>query len=132
MSRLSTRSRGVTGFAPWVGSVRGILSGKTVFRGFDLVYAADFYDYLNDATATRLTALMFAMLNPGGRLLVPNFAPCLRDIGYMESFMRWDLIYRTEAQVAGLAAQIPPADIAASRTFWETHGNIVFLEVVRR
>jgi hypothetical protein len=36
------------------------------------------------------------MLKPGGRLLVANFLHDLPNVGYMESFMGWPLIYRSD------------------------------------
>jgi extracellular factor (EF) 3-hydroxypalmitic acid methyl ester biosynthesis protein len=63
------------------GSIRSLLGGKHGFSGFQLVYASGLFDYLAPRTAARLTKEMFNMLAPGGRLLVANFAPTLRDIG---------------------------------------------------
>ena len=84
-----------TGVRTVQASVKSILSGKIAFEGFDFVYAAGLYDYLAERVATRFTRLMFDMLAPGGRLLVANFAPVLPEVGYMETFMDWKLIYRT-------------------------------------
>lgn len=113
-------------------SVRGILTEKVKFQGLHLAYAAGLYDYLADRVAVKLTRLMFDMLAPGGRLLVANFAPNLRDIGYMETFMGWNLIYRTPDQMNGLAAEIPVDAFGQRRVFWDEPGNILFLEVTKR
>ena len=53
----------------------------------DLIYAAGLYDYLGDAIAIQLTSRLLQMLAPGGggRLLIANFNPDLRDIGYLEA-----------------------------------------------
>jgi extracellular factor (EF) 3-hydroxypalmitic acid methyl ester biosynthesis protein len=112
-------------------SVKGIVAGKVKFRDQHLVYAAGLYDYLADRLATRLTKRMFDMLAPGGRLLIANFAPTLRDIGYMETYMGWKLIYRTPEQMQSLADEIPRAQIASGRLFWDDHHNIVFLDLTR-
>ena len=80
----------------------------------------------------KLTRLMFDMLAPGGRLLVANFAPNLRDIGYMETYMGWNLIYRTPDQMNALAADIPVDAFSERRVFWDEPGNILFLEVRKR
>jgi hypothetical protein len=113
-------------------SVRSILAGKVSFSGMDLVYAAGLYDYLGDRLATRLTRVMFDMLAPGGRLIVANFAPCLSDIGYIESFMGWKLIYRESDQMIALAGEIGSSEWKSHRLFWDEYESIIFLEVVKR
>ena len=113
-------------------SVRGILAEKVKFQGLHLAYAAGLYDYLADRVAAKLTRLMFDMLAPGGRLLVANFAPNLRDIGYMETYMGWNLIYRTPDQMNALAGDIPVDAFSERRVFWDEPGNILFLEVRKR
>lgn len=112
-------------------SVRAILSGKVKLRGFHFVYAAGLYDYLSERVAQRLTRLMFDMLEPGGRLLVANFAPGLPEVGYMETFMGWTLTYRTPEEVARLSAGISSDDWASHRVFWDASRNIVFLDMVK-
>jgi extracellular factor (EF) 3-hydroxypalmitic acid methyl ester biosynthesis protein len=126
----ATKPVGVTKIVQ--GSVRSLLTGQLQFNNLDFVYAAGLYDYLTQPVARRLTQLMFEMLNPGGRLLVANFAPSLIDIGYMETFMQWKLIYRTPDEMAQLSEDIPYIDIATSRQFWDEHNNITFLEITKR
>lgn len=113
-------------------SVRAILSGKVDLRGFHFVYAAGLYDYLSERVAQRLTKLMFDMVVPGGRVLVANFAPGLPEVGYMETFMGWTLIYRTPEEVGRLSAAIPADDWSSHRVFWDASRNIVFLDVQKR
>jgi extracellular factor (EF) 3-hydroxypalmitic acid methyl ester biosynthesis protein len=114
------------------GSVRGVLAGKVAYKDLDLAYAAGLYDYLADPVAIQLTARLFAMLRPGGRLLVPNFNQSLRDMAYLEAFMDWWLIYRDDGDMARLLGAIPESEIAGERLFRDRHGNITFLEVTRR
>jgi hypothetical protein len=113
-------------------SVRAILSGKTSFEGFHFVYAAGLYDYLSERVATRLTRLMFDMLAPGGRLLAANFAPVLPEVGYMETFMAWKLIYRSPDEMARLSADVPDSQWKSHRVFWDDSENVVFLDLVKR
>lgn len=114
------------------GSVRGVLARKVAYSDLDLVYAAGLYDYLAEPLAVQLTARLFAMLRSGGRLLIPNFNPSLRDIGYLEAFMDWWLLYRDDEEMDRLLSAIPEAEIARSSHYRERHGNITFLEVTRR
>jgi extracellular factor (EF) 3-hydroxypalmitic acid methyl ester biosynthesis protein len=114
------------------GSVRGVLARKVAYTNLDLVYAAGLYDYLAEPLAVQLTARLFAMLRSGGRLLIPNFNPSLRDIGYLEAFMDWWLLYRDDDDMNRLAAAIPEAEIGELRLYRDRHGNITVLEVSRR
>jgi extracellular factor (EF) 3-hydroxypalmitic acid methyl ester biosynthesis protein len=98
---------------------------------FDLVYSAGLYDYLNENVATTATEAMFRSLRPGGRLLVANFAPELRDIGYMEAIMDWHLIYRDEAALMRLADGIPNEEVAVRSTTRDRFGNVVYMTIDR-
>lgn len=113
------------------GRVRDVIAGRHLgaLGTFDLVYAAGLYDYLTDTVARRLTRRLFELLNPGGVLLVANFLPGLPDVGYMETYMGWDLIYRSQAEIASFAAEIAPERIAASRVYEEENGAVGFLEL---
>src|SRR6202035_2978251 len=113
-------------------SVRGILAGKSAYRGLHLAYAAGLYDYLSERVAARLTRIMFDMLAPGGCLVVANFAPCVEDLGYIESYMGWKLIYRAPEQMTALAHDIPSSEWASHRLFWDEHESIIFLEITKR
>jgi extracellular factor (EF) 3-hydroxypalmitic acid methyl ester biosynthesis protein len=114
------------------GSVRSIITGKHSYNNLDLVYAAGLYDYLQLPVAQRLTAVMFDMLRPGGRLLVANFHPSLTDIGAMETSMNWWLIYRKESEMEALTAEIDPSQIAGMKIFRDRGGNLVYLELTRK
>ncbi len=114
------------------GSVRDLLSGKKKFRDFDCVYAAGLYDYLQQKTAQRLTRILFDALRSRGRLLVANFLPDLDDVGFMESYMGWKLIYRSRVELLDVAAEISLGDIEDARIFTETNEQILFLELQKR
>ena len=92
-------------------SVRRLLAGKADLGRFDLVYSAGLYDYLDDRVAKRLTTSLFRMLEPGGTLLFCNFLRTTADVGYMESFMGWDLIYRDRDEIEGLLGDVDESEI---------------------
>lgn len=117
------------GVKPVHGSVKSILKGEATFQNFDFVYSTGLYDYLSQPIATGLTTKLFGMLKPGGQLLVANFLTGVPDVGYMETFMGWPLIYRTDDELADVASGIDRAQIASQRTFRDPLQNIVFLEV---
>jgi extracellular factor (EF) 3-hydroxypalmitic acid methyl ester biosynthesis protein len=113
-------------------SVRTILKGQVSLGSFDFIYASGLYDYLAQAVAQRLTERLFAMLTPGGRLLLANFLPSSSSTAFMEAYMDWWLIYRTKAEMLTLVHTLPEEEIGHCHLFTEENENIVFLEVERR
>ncbi|HVE78698.1 MAG TPA: hypothetical protein VNA89_07545 [Gemmatimonadaceae bacterium] len=113
-------------------SVRGLVTGKVTLPELDLAYAAGLYDYLALPVATAVTRALLGMVKAGGRVLVANFAPNLRDIAYMESYMAWNLIYRDEAGMKAIADGLPQAHVKSVRLFRDQPENIVYLEVTKR
>ncbi len=123
---------GRNSISPVNASVRDVARGRLCPGTFDLIYAAGLYDYLPDCLAVRLTAALFKMLRPGGRILVANFLPHISDAGYMEAFMRWNLIYRSPSQMKQLTSGIVPSEISYSTVATDVSENIVFLHLGRR
>lgn len=113
-------------------SVRALVSGKHELAGFDVVYAAGLYDYLDTPLAKRLTARLFDCLAPGGKLLYANFANDIPNVGYMETAMDWWLRFRDREELLELTQEIKPEEIAASQHYLDPDGNIHFLELERR
>ena len=89
------------------------------------------FDYLNDKVAARLLRALFALTKPGGKVWVANFLQGIEDRGFMECMMDWWLLYRSEEDMARLAASLPEAENLSWRTFSEHENNIVFLELTR-
>lgn len=98
---------------------------------FDLVYSTGLFDYLNQRIGRRLVTTMFQKLRPRGSLVVANFLPDVRDIGYMETFMDWNLIYRSRGDMVDLTADIPEAEVREVQIVSEECKNIIFLQVTR-
>jgi len=110
-------------------SVRHLLSRKHQLGQFNLVYASGLYDYLADNVAQALTGRLFELTAPGGTLLIPNFAPCISDRAYMESFMDWHLIYRDEYDMNKLMAHIDGRQIESCDIYSDPTGAIVFISM---
>lgn len=118
------------GVTPRYGTVRSVLRGSR--EHYDCVYAAGLFDYLEQPVAQRLVSAMFALLNPGGELLVTNFAPEIPDVGYMECVMDWHLIYRTPEDMQNLAALIPQEQAGRLTLSSESDRNLIFLQITRK
>ena len=112
------------------GTILQLLKDRSL-TGFDLVFSAGLYDYLGDRLVQKLTANLFKRLRSGGKLIVANFLPHIRDAGYMEIFMDWQLIYRDEAEIRAFAKRIDPELLASTRYFTEPNRNVGFLELTR-
>jgi SAM-dependent methyltransferase len=120
---------GHLGIEPVPAPFARLLSGKLPLGRFDLIYSLGLFDYLSDAVGRRLLTTAFHMLRPGGRLIVANFLPGIRDVGYMEAVMDWKLVYRSRQDLIRLTADIDERDVRGISLFAEENRNIIFLEV---
>ncbi|HWC90106.1 MAG TPA: class I SAM-dependent methyltransferase, partial [Pirellulales bacterium] len=126
------QSYGRLGVETVTATFRRLLVDEEREKEFDLVYSTGLFDYLSQRAARRLVLSMFGMLRPGGSLLVANFLPGIRDLGYMESFMDWQLIYRNRCDMVDLTMDIPEEDIEQVTLLSEEARNILFLQVTRK
>ncbi len=108
-----------------------LITGRVALGQFDLVYTTGLYDYLSVSTGRRLVRTMFDMVKPGGQLVVANFMPGIRDVGYMEAFMDWKLIYRTRHDMTDLTMEIEESEIRDLSLFTEESRNIIFLRLTK-
>ncbi len=113
------------------GSVKLILNGAFGEDKFDFIYAAGLYDYLQDRFARRLTEKLFGMLRAGGRLLVANYLPSIEDVGFMEAYMNWQLIYRDADAMRQLADGIPESEKVSCEINHAAEDTIVLMRLDR-
>lgn len=113
------------------GSIRNIVAGRFSEAGFDFVYAAGLYDYLGTPLAQRLTQMLFEKLRSGGTLLIANFTPATEDVGYMEAYKDWWLIFRDEAEMLEIVRAVPRGEVASLRIYRDPDRHIVFTELTR-
>jgi hypothetical protein len=93
-----------------------------------LIYATGLYDYLSQAAAERLTARLYSLLHPSGRLVIGNFkvAPGSTWIG--DFVLAWQLIYRTPEEMLALARRLAP-EPAAVEVREDATGYCMLLDV---
>ena len=65
-------------------------------------------------------------------MLIPNFLTSVRDVGYMEAFMDWHLIYRDHSDMHELVAALLPNSVADWQIFDDEDDAITFLQVSKR
>jgi SAM-dependent methyltransferase len=122
--------------APWVEAVaRGpgaAMDGTFAPDAFDLVYAGGVFDTLRGGYAHRLVRALFALLRPGGRLVVSNGVPDQYDVGYIEAVGDWSMIYRGPGEMLDLASLVEAEDVALRRVYTRRSPEIFYLELRRR
>jgi len=108
------------------GSVRGLLTKSHKIGTFDFIYAAGLYDYLADKVAIKLTQTCLDMLKPNGSFLFANFSRDVADDGYMETFMNWALLLRSEIDMWNIIHASAPKDQFSATVEFGANGNIVY------
>ena len=93
-------------------SPKATFDGTLPRASFDLIYAVTLYDDLTDRIAHTVTAACFALLRPGGRLVVANTDRDLAEAGYLEACLDWVRFQRDAAGMLRLAHGIPAAELA--------------------
>ncbi len=96
-------------------SVSDIVKGKLDLGTFDLIYSAGLYDYLSKRFAQKLTSQLYSLLAPGGKLMLCNIAMNYYEVGYLESYMNWEMIGRGRIEVLELAADLKGIEKAKLR-----------------
>ena len=106
---------------------------------YDLVYTAGLYDYIltfpdePEKGTIALTKNLFALVKPGGSLLIGNFSPNdPRNLRFaMEYVNDWQLFHRNEEEIFQFAQAIPEREIASMTIEQEPLGINYFL-VIRK
>lgn len=113
---------------------KDIILKKSFFQSlgkFDFIYSAGFFDYLADSAAKKLLKSMYNLLNPGGKIIIPNFVPMIES-GYMEAFMDWYMIYRDINDMEKLSDCLSADKIENKKIFYDKFRRMVFLEVDKK
>ncbi len=114
------------------GSVRGLLADAYKLGSFDFIYAAGLYDYLAHKVAVRLTRRCLDKLKPGGSFLFANFSKEMIDDGFMETFMNWALLQRSEADMWAIINESVDRNAVEASVFFGGNRNIIYGLVKKR
>ncbi len=76
------------------------------FGTFDIIYSAGLCDYLDDRLFRALITQCHAHLNPGGTVILGNFADYPDSI-FLDKLLKWELIYRSEDDLKELFSATP-------------------------
>ncbi len=110
-------------------SVRTMLSTRDLSQRFgrhDFVYSMGLFDYLTTPVARTVLQKLYQLVAPGGRMIIGNFHVGNPTRVYMEYWMDWALLYRTEDELAAMARELPGA---THRVYFEDTRSQMFLEV---
>jgi extracellular factor (EF) 3-hydroxypalmitic acid methyl ester biosynthesis protein len=113
-------------------SVRNLLFTKQLVERWGqchLIYSMGLFDYLSSPIAMAVLDRLYQLLVPGGQMVIGNFHPSNPDRLYMEYWLDWVLIYRTEQELKDLAKDLPRADVSVSA---DSTGIQLFLHVNKR
>ena len=103
---------------------RGFTFPTIAKNGYDFIYCAGLFDYLNDKLCRKLLNHFYQHLKPGGKILVTNVTPTQSARYYLEYLLDWHLIYRDRKAFSTFAKPFP-----RHRVFHdETYAN-VFLTI---
>ena len=108
------------------GSVRGLLTDAYKLGTFDFIYSAGLYDYLAHGVAVKLTKRCMRMLKPNGVLLFANFSPEMSGDGFMETFMNWALLQRSEDDMWGIINASVDRNTVEAGVHFGANRNIVY------
>jgi extracellular factor (EF) 3-hydroxypalmitic acid methyl ester biosynthesis protein len=125
------RAYGSCGVETVVAPFSHLITGRAQPGKFDLVYSTGLFDYLSDSTGRRLVRTLFDMLKAGGQLVVANFLPGIRDVGFMEAYMDWRLIYRTRRGMVEVTMEIDESELRDLTLFTEENRNIIFARLTK-
>lgn len=90
------------------GTVRQLIEGRHGLEEMDFVYCSGLLETLSAPAAMGLANALFGMLRRGGTLVLTQFLDALVEAAYLEVFMDWRMVYRTEQEMFGLVRRFVP------------------------
>jgi SAM-dependent methyltransferase len=112
-------------------SHRDILLGRLqALEPFDLIYTNSLFDHLDPDTSGRVTAALFSLLKPKGKLIISSFTTSICDGAYAEAFMGWTPTYRTPQELMSIAGSLP-ITAAGCSLYSDDFGSLRYLQLTR-
>lgn len=95
----------------------------------DLIYSVGLFDYLSQARCGALAASLYAMLAPGGSLVIANVAD-VEDSGFWASefICDWTMVFRSREDMTELGHAIPGARVSLD---CDETGQVLILTLTR-
>lgn len=96
-------------------SVRTLLVNRALeehWGNFDFIYSMGLFDYLTRPVAAAVLRKLYALLLPGGEMIIGNFSKTNPTLPYMSFWMDWAIIHRSDEEMMELAEGLPGAKAA--------------------
>lgn len=111
-------------------SINHIYKRKLVDQKFDFIYSSGLFDYLNDKLASRMIEILYNNLKEGGQMIIPNFKKGIEEKIYMDTFMKWNLIYRDETEMLSLAENLK-IPFSQKEIYYDDLDKVVYLKITK-
>jgi len=111
-------------------SINHVLKRKLDGQEFDFIYSSGLFDYLNDKVASKMIEILYTNLRPGGTMIIPNFLKGITEKAYMETFMKWNLIYRDEEDMQRLCASLNLSP-NQKELYYDDMKRVVYLRITK-
>jgi extracellular factor (EF) 3-hydroxypalmitic acid methyl ester biosynthesis protein len=86
----------------------------TTLGRFGFIYTMGMFDYLTPPVARAVLERLYALLEPGGILVVGNYHVSNASRYYMAYWLDWILYYRTEGEMLDMAGRLTDAHASVS------------------
>lgn len=116
---------------PTLGSAKALASGGCDLGAFDLIYSAAVCDELPDPAVAGLARRLLGMLKPGGELLLAAASTEVAADAFLEIFMNWTPIARTEHAMRRIAAAAIEPGRHEARVFFAETRCLVYASIRR-
>lgn len=111
-------------------SISHVLKRKLDGQEFDFIYSSGLFDYLNDKIASRMIEILYSNLRPGGVMIIPNFLKGITEKAYMETFMKWNLIYRDTEDMIKLCTSLN-LSYDQKEIYYDDKKTVVYLKITK-
>jgi len=111
-------------------SIVYLLKNRLEGQQFDFIYSAGLFDYLDDKVASKMIERLYSILRPGGTLIIPNFLKGITEKAYMDTFMKWNLIYRDEEDMKRLSKGLQ-LNSAQQSLYQDDMRNVIYLKITK-
>ena len=111
------------------GSVRTMLFSRRLrekWGQFHFIYSLGLFDYLTFRVAKAVLERLYRLLKPGGELIIGNFHVSNPSKYYMEYWVDWVLLHRTEEEFRSMLDGISPAETSV---LYDDTGSQMFLHI---
>lgn len=87
---------------------------RSRWGNFNFIYSMGLFDYLTAPVASTVIKKLYQLLLPGGTMVIGNMVSGSSSQFYMEYWLDWKILYRSEEDLRLLAKDLPDAKVTVS------------------